>query len=61
MRSMHPPRFLLELTACSPCTPKIVYMQEAPRQAQNKMVQAHEERAETVTEEVLAKILTGRR
>jgi len=36
-------------------------MQEAPRQAQNKMVQAHEERAETVTEEVLAKILTGRR
>lgn len=37
------------------------HTQETPRKTQNKMVQAHDERAHTVTEETLAKILTGRR
>lgn len=40
---------------------RISHTQETPRKAQNKRVQAHDERAHTVTEETLVKILTGRR
>lgn len=40
---------------------KTTRIQETPRQVQNPMVQAHDERAHTVPEETLAKILKGRR